>query len=134
MERLAEVMAGYCKRLGTRPPQPRGDGAYVLRFEDKYEIQLSPGPEGRDRVLLRADLPPLARDRERRDRIERLMRINLLLSGRKQSTLSLDDAVDTPFLYDLVAVDTADADSSYRSITAFVNEVAAFHKALERSH
>jgi len=132
MERLEEVVTGYCKRRGAPAPAPREDGSYVLVFENKYEIRFS--PDGRDRMLLRADLPPLKRDRDRRDAVERLMRINLLLAGRKRSTLSLDDAVDTPFLYDLVPVEQVDPDSSYRSITGFVNEVAAFYKALERIH
>jgi hypothetical protein len=132
MEQAEEVVAGYCKRIGARPPAPRDDGAYVLRFADKIEIQVS--PEGRDRVLLRADLPPLKRDRERQDRLHRLMRINLLLSARKHSTLTLDNAADTPFLYDVLTVAGADLDASVRAITAFVNEVAAFHKALERVH
>jgi hypothetical protein len=131
MERLEELVTGYCRRRGA-PPPPREDGSYVLVFENKYEVRLS--PDGRDRMLLRADLPRLKRDRDRRDTVERLMRINLLLTGRKQSTLSLDNTIDTPFLYDLVPVETVDPDSSYRSITGFVNEVAAFYKALERTH
>lgn len=132
MERLEELVVGYCRRRGAPPPPPREDGSYVLMFENKYEVRLSPG--GRDRMLLRADLPRLKRDRDRRDTVERLMRINLLLAGRKHSTLSLDNTLDTPFLYDVVAVETVDPDSSYRSITGFVNEVAAFYKALERAH
>ena len=132
MERLEELVTGYCRRRGAPPPPPREDGSYVLVFENKYEVRLS--PDGRDRMLLRADLPRLKRDRDRRDTVERLMRINLLLTGRKQSTLSLDNTIDTPFLYDLVPVETVDPDSSYRSITGFVNEVAAFYKALERTH
>jgi len=132
MERFDEVVTGYCKRHGAPLPAPREDGAYVLVFDHKYEVQVR--PEGRDRMLLRADLPPLGRGRDRRDTVERLMRINLLLSARKRSTLSIDPAADTPFLYDLVAVETADVDSNFRSITGFVNEVAAFYKALERTH
>jgi hypothetical protein len=132
MERLEEVVTGYCKRLGAPVPAPRDDGGYVLRFDNKYDVLVT--PDGRDRMLLRSGLPRLKRDRDRRDTVERLMRINLLLAGRKRSTLSLDDSDDTPFLYDLVSVDTADTDSTYRSITGFVNEVAAFLKALERTH
>jgi hypothetical protein len=132
MEQVEEVVAAYCKRLRAPPPRPRDDGSYVLRFENKYEVLVT--PEGRDRMLLRSDLPPLKRDRDRRDTVERLMRINLLLSGRKRSTLTLDTAADTPFLYDLVNVDTVDPDANFRAITAFVNEVAAFHKALARTH
>ena len=132
MERLEELVTGYCKRRGAPPPPAREDGSYVLVFENKYEVRLS--PEGRDRMLLRADLPRLKRDRDRRDTVERLMRINLLLTGRKHSTLALDNTIDTPFLYDLVPVETVNPDSSYRSITGFVNEVAAFYKALERPH
>jgi hypothetical protein len=132
MERLEEVVTGYCKRHGAPAPAPRDDGSYVLRFDNKYDVLVT--PEGRDRMLLRSDLPRLKRDRERRNTVERLMRINLLLAGRKHSTLSLDDTDDTPFLYDLVSVETADTDSTYRSITGFVNEVAAFLKALERTH
>jgi hypothetical protein len=131
MERLDEVVTGYCKRRGAPPPAPREDGGYVLRFENKYEVVVC--PDGRDRMLLRSDLPRLKRDRDRRDTVERLMRINLLLAGRKHSTLALD-GTDTPFLYDLMSVETADPDSTYRSITGFVNEVAAFYKALERTH
>ena len=131
MERLEEVVTGYCKRHGAPAPAPRDDGGYVLRFDNKYDVLVT--PDGRDRMLLRADLPRLKRDRERRDTIERMMRINLLLAGRKHSTLSVDQD-DTPFLYDLVSVDTADTDSAFRSITGFVNEVAAFLKALERTH
>jgi|RhiMethySRZTD1v2_1073278.scaffolds.fasta_scaffold1426339_2 hypothetical protein len=132
MEQVEEVVAAYCKRLRAPTPKPRDDGSYLLRFENKFEVMVT--PEGRDRMMLRSDLPRLTRGRDRHDTVERLMRINLLLSGRKRSTLTLDEAADTPFLYDLVTVDTADPDSNHRSITAFVNEVAAFHKALERSH
>jgi hypothetical protein len=132
MELLEEVVTGYCRRRGAPPPPPREDGSYVLVFENKYEVRFS--PEGRDRMLLRADLPRLKRDRDRRDAVERLMRINLLLTGRKHSTLSIDGMADTPFLYDLVPMPAADSDTSYRSITGFVNEVAAFYKALERTH
>lgn len=132
MEQIEEVVAAYCKRFRATPPRPRDDGSYVLRFENKYEVTVT--PEGRDRMMLRSDLPRLTRGRDRHDTVERLMRINLLLVGRKHSTLTLDNAGDTPFLYDLVTVDTVDPDSNYRSITVFVNEVAAFHRALERSH
>jgi hypothetical protein len=131
MERVDEVVEGYCRRIGAAAPARGEDGAYVLRFQDKVQIRLS--SEGRDRLLLRADLPRLKRDRERHDALQRLMRINLLLSARKRSTLTLDKA-DTPFLYDVLTVGAAELDSSYRSITIFVNEVSAFHKALDRIH
>ena len=131
MERVDEIVEGYCRRIGATAP-PRGeDGAYVLRFQDKIQIRLS--GDGRDRLLLRADLPHLKRDRARRDDLQRLMRVNLLLAARKRSTLTLDNA-DTPFLYDVLTVGAADLDASYRSITIFVNEVSAFHKALDRIH
>jgi hypothetical protein len=132
MERVDEVVAGYCRRIGATPPEPGQDGAYVLRFEQRVAIRLS--GEGRDRVLLRADLPPLKRDRNRLETLQRLMRVNLLLTGRKRATLTLDNAADTPFLYDVLTVGPAEVDSSHRLITTFVNEVTAFHKALDRVH
>jgi hypothetical protein len=109
----------------------RDDGAYVLHFDGKYEVQMR--PEGRNGLLLRHDLPALKKDRSRNDTLQRMMRINLLLAGRKHSTLTLDNAGETPFLYDLVTVE-GDVSSGFRSITGFVNEVAAFHKALDRRH
>jgi hypothetical protein len=132
MERVEEVVVGYCRRVGAKPPPPDANGGFVLRFQDRIEVRLS--GDGRDRLLLRADLPQLTRDRGRRDALQRLMRVNLLLSGRKRATLTLDNAVETPFLYTRLSVGPTDVDSSYRSITTFVNEVAAFHKALNRSH
>jgi hypothetical protein len=132
MERVEEVVVGYCRRVGAKPPPPDADGGFVLRFQDRIEVRLS--GDGRDRLLLRADLPQLTRDRGRRDALQRLMRVNLLLSGRKRATLTLDNAAETPFLYTLLSVGPADVDSSHRSITTFVNEVAAFYKALNRSH
>src|SRR6476469_958113 len=124
MDQVEEVVAGYCKRLGAKPPAPRDDGAYVLRFENKYEVEVR--PEGRDRLLLRAVLPRLKRDRDRQETLHRRMRINLLLGHRKRATLTLDREADTPFLYDLLDVSSADIASNFGAITGFVNEVAAF--------
>lgn len=113
-------------------PAAREDGSYVLKFDGKYEILFC--PVGSDRLLLRADLPGLKDDRSRQDALRRMLRINLALSGRKNSTLSLDRAQGTPFLYDLLEVTAAEVPASPRLVTGFVNEVAAFHKALERVH
>lgn len=132
MERVDDVVGAYCARAGTSTPAAGEDGSYVLKFDGKYEIQLSPA--GNDRLLLRADLPGLEDDRSRQDALRRLLRINLALSGRKNSTLSLDRAHGTPFLYDLLQVTAAEVPTSPRLVTRFVNEVAAFHKALERVH
>jgi hypothetical protein len=132
MERVDEVIGFYCARLGSGAPKPRDDGSYVLQFDGKHEIEFSSG--GRDKLLLRAPLPSLRHDRFRRDTLRRLLRINLFLSGRKHSTLSLDRALDQPFLYDLLDVPAAEVASSPRLVTRFVNEVAAFHKALEHLH
>jgi hypothetical protein len=132
MERVDQVVEGYCRRVGAKLPQPEADGGFVLRFERGIEVRLN--GSGRDNLLLRAALPPLKRDRGRRDALQRLMQANLLLTGRKHATLSFDNAAETPFLYDVVTVGPAEIESSHRSITAFVNEVAAFRKALEHSH
>jgi hypothetical protein len=126
-----DVVADYCKRVGAVPPKARDDGSYVLQFEDKYDIELS--SSARDQVLLRSNLPKLTRDDRRTESLRRLMRINLALSERKRSSLTLDAATDTPFLYDMVAVTAGDMAASARSITGFVNEVAAFDAVLTRS-
>jgi hypothetical protein len=132
MERVDEVVGAYCARAGTGAPAPREDGSYVLKFDGKYEIQFSPA--GNDQLLLRADLPGLKDGRSRQDDLRRLLRINLALSGRKHSTLSLDRAQSMPFLYDVLEVTAAEVATSPRLVTRFINEVAAFHKALERVH
>jgi hypothetical protein len=132
VELIDEVVGGYCARVGTGAPKPRDDGSYVLQFDGKYEVEFSPA--GRDRLLLRANLPSLKQDRSRLDVLRRLLRINLALSGRKHSTLSLDRAHDIPFLYDVLVVGAADVAASPRLVTRFVNEVAAFNKALEHGH
>jgi hypothetical protein len=132
MERVDEVVSAYCARSGASAPAPRDDGSYVLTFDGKYAIQFTPA--GSDQLLLRADLPGLKDDRSRHDDLRRLLRINLALSGRKNSTLSLDRAQGTPFLYDVLKVTAAEVSASPRLVTRFINEVAAFHKALERVH
>jgi hypothetical protein len=132
MERVDEVVSTYCAKAGAGTPKPRDDGSYVLQFDGKFEIQFDPA--GRDRLLLRANLPSLKNDRLRRDTLRRLLRINLALSGRKHSTLSLDREHDQPFLYDVLDVPAAEVAASARLVTRFVNEVAAFHKALEHVH
>jgi hypothetical protein len=128
---VEDVVTDYCKQLGTVPPKPREDGIYVLHFDNKYEVEFRPA--GRDQVMLRAGLPPLKRDAGRADALRRLMRINLALSDRKHSTLTLDEAHDTPFLYDILNGGPADMASNARLVIRFVNEVAAFHAALDRS-
>jgi hypothetical protein len=132
MERVDEVVGVYCAKAGATPPPPRDDGSYLLQFDGKYEVQFSPA--GRDRLMVRANLPGLKNDRLRQDTLRRMLRINLALSGRKHSTLSLDRAHDMPFLYDVLEVPAAEVAASPRLVTRFVNEVAAFHKALEHVH
>jgi Tir chaperone protein (CesT) family len=131
MTLLEEVIADYCRRQGVTVPVPEGDGVYTLCFDDKYNVELQ--ASGRDQILLRANLGALKDDAGRKDALRRLLHINLALSERKRSTLSLDSARNMPFLYDLLAVSLSDLPSSERAITGFVNEVAAFHTALERS-
>src|SRR5437868_6513898 len=115
MEPVGQVVTAYCQRLGGHPPAPREDGSYVLQFDGKYDVQFS--AERRDRVLLRANLPQLTKDRYRQDTLRRLLRVNLVLSARKHATLSLDSPSDVPFLYDLVDVGGADLAPSLQAIT-----------------
>lgn len=130
MEQVEEVVTGYCKRAGVPAPKPREDGSYVLSFEGKYEVQLS--PVDRNRLLLRSNLSPLKKDADRQDVLRRLLRANLMLAGRKRATLTFDRATGTPFLYDMLT--TGEGEFDPRSITAFVNEIAAFRRVLERAH
>ena len=127
--KVDEFMTGYCKLARVEPPTAEADGAYVLRFDGKYAVRF--GSDHRNRLLLRHDFAQLRDEPARREALERLLRINLFLSGRKRSTLSLDQPSSTPFLYEVVALDETDATEGFKTVTAFVNEVAAFHRALD---
>lgn len=123
-------VARYCEQAGIEAPAAEADGTYVLRFDGKYPVHF--GSDGRSGLLLRHDFKPLERDRTRQEAMQRLLRINLALAGRKRSTLTIDSAAAKPFLYDVVALDTADESIAFKKVTGFVNEIAAFHKALDR--
>ena len=127
---VEEFVAGYCEQAGIKSPPAETDGTYVLRFDGKYAVQF--GSDGRDSLLMRHDFKPLESDRPRQEALQRLLRINLALAGRKGSTLTIDSASGKPFLYDLIPADTADESARFKKVTSFVNEIAAFHKALDR--
>jgi hypothetical protein len=127
---VEEFVAGYCEQAGIKSPAAEADGTYLLRFDGKYAVQF--GSDGRNSLLLRHDFKPLDRDRTRQEAMQRLLRINLALAGRKRSTLTIDSASGKPFLYDLIPADSADESAGFKKITGFVNEIAAFHKALDR--
>lgn len=129
---VQEFVARYCKRAGIEPPPAAADGTYVLRFDAKYAVHF--GSDGRGGLVLRHDFKPLEHDRRRQEAMQRLMRINLALAGRKRSTLTIDSASGKPFLYDVLALDTTDESSGFKTVTSFVNEIAAFHKALDNRH
>ncbi len=129
--KVQEFVAHYCKRAGIEPPEAEADGTYVLRFDTKYAVHF--GSDGRSGLVLRHNFKPLERDRTRQEAMQRLLRINLALAGRKRSTLTLDSESGTPFLYDIVGLDT-DEGVGFKTVTSFVNEVAAFHKALDGRH
>ncbi len=123
-------VARYCERAGIEAPAAETDGTYVLRFDGKYTVHF--GSDGRAGLLLRHDLKPLERDHTRQEAMQRLLRINLALAGRKRSTLTIDSAAGKPFLYDIIAINAADESVGFKTVTGFVNEIAAFHKALDR--
>ena len=130
--KFQQFMTGYCKRVGVEAPAADTDGSYVLRFDGRYQVRF--GADHRNQLLLRHDFAQLGDETARREALEKLLRVNLLLSGRKRSTLSLDQASRTPFLYDVVTLDEAEGAEGFKSVTAFVNEVAAFRRARDGRH
>jgi hypothetical protein len=128
--KVAGFVAGYCRQAGVEPPPASADGAYVLRFDGKYDVRFA--SDGRNHLLLRHDFTGLDRDTPRQEALERLLRINLVLLGRKRSILSIDKPSETPCLYDVVPLDSPDLD--FKSVTMFVNEVVAFRRALDGRH
>jgi hypothetical protein len=132
MTLVKDFVEGFCKRAKAPPPAPRADGIYILHFDGKYTVEVR--AHGDDHVMLVSGLPPLKPGTQREEQLTQLMRINLALSDRKRATLALETGGDTPLLYDMLARDAADMASGFRAVTGFVNEVAAFHAALERGH
>jgi hypothetical protein len=124
----ADQIVDALERSHRIPPGMRPhDGAYVLNFEGKYRIELR--SVGRDRVLLKSELPGLPAGRDRPEALRQLMRVNLSLASRTRCSLAVDTSADKPFLYDMLTPSGQPDD--FRGVIGFVNEVAAFHTVLE---
>jgi len=133
MDHVGALVTAYCTRAGVTAPDPKEDGSYALRFENVGMIELSSSGD-RDAVMLRAAFPVAQQQDQRSEALRWLMRVNLILAGRKRATLTIDAATDTPFLYDVQTIDPANLAAGHRMIVTFVNELAAFRSLLTRAH
>jgi hypothetical protein len=133
MDHVQTLVTAYCRRSHAAPPAPRANGSYVLHLEGAGDIEIAAG-EAPETIMLRATFRSLQQESDRQDALRWLMHCNLILAGRKHATLTLDEATDSPFLYDLRKVDRGETAANQHSIVTFANEVAAFRKLLERRH
>lgn len=128
MGKISNFVNGYRARAGIAPT-PKG-AAESLVFDDRYILDFD--LVGRDTVVMTTPLLARGSDAEFEQKLRIVMNVGLALASRTQGSLTIDEARDAVILYDTVRTEGSFDERCFDAVDRFVNEVAAFHVALDR--
>ena len=128
MQPSEQAIVDYCRHMGLEAPSSGEAGGYVMYFDDAIKMTLT--PDGRNRVLCESTLAPLENGNDRQAALTRLLGVNLALMAEQRACLSLEDAGDTPFLFEQVDVEPGKQEKFNDQIDDFVNQIERFKSKL----
>lgn len=128
MGEISDFVNGYRVRAGVAAI-PKG-AAKSLVFDDRYVLDFD--LVGRNTVVMTTPLLERGSDAEFEQKLRIVMNVGLALSSRTQGSLTIDAARDAVMLYDTVRTEGSFDERCFNAVDRFVNEVAAFHVALDR--
>lgn len=128
MAEIGDFVNGYRASAGI-PPVMNG-AATSLVFDDRYVVDFD--LLGRSTVVMTTPLLARGSDAEFAAKLRIVMNLGLALSSRTQGSLTIDEGRGAVILYDTIRTEGSCDERCVDAVNRFVNEVAAFHAALDR--